>query len=393
MLQTEFTRGLNCNYLRLLLEKEPEEKRYQYCILTRGGIRGLLPCSLRYINGDAYLYYDISSTQNVAQLYGSRKINREWVRDFLWSMKTVKQELGRFLLEDSNVICNPEQIFQDLEKNVFYFMYVPYYQGECSFGNLLNYLVEHIEYEDEILVECVYKMHEQFERSGSAYLQEQIYADALPLEGKIEEKYEEKETPSLAEESIVEKKEEANTWRIEEEPAIDKSEKRNALADKAGEHRGIFSLFESRMKKQKEEREERTAAYEQAGQLTAGYAVAEEPTVYEAEEFGKTMFIKEEPEEEKDHYLTRPDGEIVFQLEKEQTLLGKRSKEADVVLQDAAASRLHARIWKTENGFFLEDLNSTNGTFKNGVKMQPYEKRKLETKDEIRVGKTTFLFR
>ena len=77
MLQTEFTRGLNCNYLRLLLEKEPEEKRYQYCILTRGGIRGLLPCSLRYINGDAYLYYDISSTQNVAQLYGGRKINRE----------------------------------------------------------------------------------------------------------------------------------------------------------------------------------------------------------------------------------------------------------------------------------------------------------------------------
>ena len=78
---------------------------------------------------------------------------------------------------------------------------------------------------------------------------------------------------------------------------------------------------------------------------------------------------------------------------KEQTLLGKRSKEADVLLQDAAASRLHARIWKTENGFFLEDLNSTNGTFKNGVKMQPYEKRKLETKDEIRVGKTIFLFR
>jgi len=50
MLNTEYVRNLNCNYERILLDKKPEEKRYQYCILNRGGIKGLLPCSLRYIN-------------------------------------------------------------------------------------------------------------------------------------------------------------------------------------------------------------------------------------------------------------------------------------------------------------------------------------------------------
>ena len=69
MLNTEYVRNLNCNYERILLDKKPEEKRYQYCILNRGGIKGLLPCSLLYINGVAYLYYDISSKQNVTQLY------------------------------------------------------------------------------------------------------------------------------------------------------------------------------------------------------------------------------------------------------------------------------------------------------------------------------------
>lgn len=59
MIQTEYIRNLNCNYERLLLEEKPEDNRYQYCILTRGGIRGVLPCSLRYINGASYLYYDI----------------------------------------------------------------------------------------------------------------------------------------------------------------------------------------------------------------------------------------------------------------------------------------------------------------------------------------------
>ena len=49
-MQTEFVRSLHANYERILLEGKPEEQRYQYCILNRGGIRGLLSCSLRYMN-------------------------------------------------------------------------------------------------------------------------------------------------------------------------------------------------------------------------------------------------------------------------------------------------------------------------------------------------------
>ena len=112
MLLTEYVRSLNCNYERVLLEEKPEEKRYQYCILNRGGIRGLLSSSLRYINGQAYLYYDISSRQNVAQLYAKRCINRQWVIDFLWNMKQVRKELERFLLDSKNLIWYPEQIMR-----------------------------------------------------------------------------------------------------------------------------------------------------------------------------------------------------------------------------------------------------------------------------------------
>ena len=102
MLQTEYIRSLNNNYERILLDKKPEEKRYQYCILSRGGIKGLLTCSLRYINGLAYLYYDISSKQNVTQIYDNRVINRKWMKDFFWSMKQIQLELARFLLRSAH---------------------------------------------------------------------------------------------------------------------------------------------------------------------------------------------------------------------------------------------------------------------------------------------------
>ena len=74
-------------------------------------------------------------------------------------------------------------------------------------------------------------------------------------------------------------------------------------------------------------------------------------------------------------------------------LIGKKKGETDCVLTDGSVSRLHARITKEEDEFYLEDLNSTNGTFKNGLRLQPYEKRKLMEEDEIRFGKVMLTFR
>ena len=48
----------------------------------------------------------------------------------------------------------------------------------------MEFLIDHIDYEDEALVECVYSMYEQLERNGEVYLQAQIYEDAKRLEGQ-----------------------------------------------------------------------------------------------------------------------------------------------------------------------------------------------------------------
>jgi len=47
------------------------------------------------------------------------------------------------------------------------------------------------------------------------------------------------------------------------------------------------------------------------------------------------------------------------------TVIG-RSEDCHVVIDDRQASRHHARITQTEDGYVLEDLHSKNGTFLNG---------------------------
>ena len=63
-------------------------------------------------------------------------------------------------------------------------------------------------------------------------------------------------------------------------------------------------------------------------------------------------------------------------LEQPSLSVGKKKGEVDLVLQDASVSRMHARITNEEGDTYLEDLNSTNGTFQNGQRMRPYEKKK-----------------
>lgn len=382
MLNIEYVRSLNCNYERILLDYMPEENRYQYSILGRCRIRGLLPCSLRYIDGRSYLYYDISSRQNMALLYGNRCITREWIRDFMWSMKHLQQELGRFLLDIDNVLWYPEHVFQELEKNVFSFLYVPYYNGETGFKKLMEFWVEHIDYNDEGLVECVYRMYERLERNGEIYLHSQIFEDAECLEStKMPEL-----VCTVVEETVVEEiKENVSATVSAEEVRADKLQ----IQPEKSSRKGFRRLLEGKRNRGQKARED----YRQSMQKTmTDYAVAEKTSYDEA--YGQTVYIEEKAElPQQPHRLLTSEGKLLVNLEQPVLSVGKKKEEVDLVLKDASVSRMHARIITEEGHVYLEDLNSTNGTFQNGQRLHPYEKRKLEEGDEIKFGKVVFIFR
>ncbi|MGE0600810.1 MAG: HEAT repeat domain-containing protein [Dehalococcoidia bacterium] len=68
-----------------------------------------------------------------------------------------------------------------------------------------------------------------------------------------------------------------------------------------------------------------------------------------------------------------------------------RSTEADLVLADAEASRKHAQIRASGQTYLITDLESRNGTTVNGEAV--IEPRVLRDGDEIRLGKTSIVFR
>jgi pSer/pThr/pTyr-binding forkhead associated (FHA) protein len=70
-------------------------------------------------------------------------------------------------------------------------------------------------------------------------------------------------------------------------------------------------------------------------------------------------------------------------LDRERIVIG-RGRKADLALAEATISRAHAAIGFDGETFYIEDLNSTNGTLVNGSRIV---RQPLKTQDEIQMGK------
>ncbi|MBI3531586.1 MAG: FHA domain-containing protein [Burkholderiales bacterium] len=84
------------------------------------------------------------------------------------------------------------------------------------------------------------------------------------------------------------------------------------------------------------------------------------------------------------------DGVVIkeVQITKERTTLGRRPYN-DVVIDNLAVSGEHAAVQMTSDEVFLEDLNSTNGTYVNG---KAVKRQQLFNGDTIEVGKYKIQF-
>ncbi len=86
---------------------------------------------------------------------------------------------------------------------------------------------------------------------------------------------------------------------------------------------------------------------------------------------------------------TKADGtQMEFELGERPITIG-RSPDADVVILDEKASRIHCGIRLWDGDFYIKDLKSRNGTVVNN---QRIDVAKLKPGDRIRVGSMSFSF-
>ena len=120
---------------------------------------------------------------------------------------------------------------------------------------------------------------------------------------------------------------------------------------------------------------------------------SEEPGVQAA---AQTEAVREEPpfhgEKGGTTFLKKSAGLVLrsenpaypsMEITGEQFLIGKKKDAVDGFIKARGISRLHGKISKEGGVYYLTDLNSTNGTFLNGGRLEVNEKARIRSGDQV----------
>lgn len=453
MLETRYYKDLNHNYFILKCQEEQTGDRYQLKMITENKIPGLLNCSTRFINGDTCLYYEIHSLQTLQSLFEHRTVNRRQAIRILSGLKRVLQEIQNFLLLDSGLLLMPEYLFANWDVEEVYFVYYPYEMSwkENKLQTLLEFLVDVIDHQDELVVDTIYGLYQLAERE--VFVIEELNCCLEELSGAQEQKGEEGQESSNRQQKIqgFRQPEEgsatlcqnglsdfpmgfpfgAETQEEEEKPILvppmgKKQEKKlilTALVSAVG-GLGVLYIQQRYLLISQEtvilwsllfaflflflitsvlyillkcstclEKRPGQNRYQNSQKEEESYpaSVEEEAAV---ETWGDTVFLfsTEETKENK-LYGTSKGNKYHIDLNKLPCIVGKIPECSDCCIMESSISRLHVKFTGKENAIYMTDMNSTNGTYKNGLRLQPSETVQIEAGDEIRLGKLIFCYR
>ncbi|MCX7710829.1 MAG: FHA domain-containing protein [Clostridia bacterium] len=79
-------------------------------------------------------------------------------------------------------------------------------------------------------------------------------------------------------------------------------------------------------------------------------------------------------------------------INKESFYLGRMKGEVDYAIENHTVSKVHAELISREDGIYLKDLNSKNGTYVNGERIQSNKEILLKNNDKVTLANSSYQF-
>lgn len=427
----QYDRDGSHNYLVLDAEGMDLGK-YEYMMLESNHIEGIIPFSVRRVDGHPFFYYEIDSKQSLNNRYGQGKLSYEKLRSLVKALVGVSERLSGYFLDDEKIVMESQCIFESNSSGDFYFLYLPEYEETIEFGEMIMDLVNT---DDEKAVEFAYKITEALlDGNGN-------YSTAL---GSIlfDDNDEPREYCECVEPHVIG---EYEAYGDEEDDEDGEVVKRRVVKIRIPSKVSILlsilfalvagalwyirvmyiltleenildisilmlcvmmsliSLLQSglggKLKRKKDEgyvddedAEDDEEDYEK--DYVINTPVVAESYQEEEEDCEETVFLGSESNVTlRKLYSINKGCSQNISLDKLPITIGKSPDMADVVIKDPTVSRIHAKIMLESGEAFLQDLNSKNGCFINGKRLLPNEKAVIIPDDEIAFGQCLFIYR
>lgn len=392
MLEETYQRDLNHNYM-IVKAKKQEYEGFSDRIFQENQIPGFLSCQFRSFDGCLYFYYEISGKQSLAQLFHKRKLAKEELLRIIIGLRDNQKMTEAFLLDFRKVLLLPQYLYTDFNATHLYFCYYPDCQEENSLEALGNFILENVDYQDQKAVELAYSFHRE------------IMEENVSLEQLVEHITEEKKNDTIKvenEKAALHEGEGAGEQvsdNISHDDIFGNSEyeremiKNQVLEEDDNRIQGFRRLLQTFIKKIKEYKLPlRFTKETEQNRYEVELDIEEEPYTAYAEPVEATQFFSGEEIEIHGLYYQGSEKYSNFTLEVFPFVIGKGEKGIDGRIVNPLVSRIHSQVDYVDKSYYLTDLNSTNGTYLNGQRLEPHQKIKLTPGDYIQFARVPYLF-
>lgn len=408
---------------------------YLIKMLINNNISGLLSTELNVVNSNPILSYDITSKHSVMSVLENKKADYHLFSSVIQGLHRLCYTLNDFMLDNCYLLLSPEYIFLDGGMEHVYFCYCPVRENNNTYSFsiqlklFLEYIISKLNYDDKDCVAHVYSLYQKsiednFCIDDLIYRSNEIAAES-PKDNLQEEAaniltdnintlhdctFGNNDMQSSSHDSIFIN--EHSLFNICGFPAgtffiitllgslslftiifgvymyFIKRAVSSALAILiciSGPL--ILLLFLPSSLKKRIEKKSLCSAYKDSSDVSKKTSAHIMP-------IGETVLINTNKTLAVPHLVYNGnDFSEDIELTAFPFTIGKLSDSAGYIMDNALISRIHARFYFKEECYYVEDLNSSNGTYVNNVPLSPHTLTEIHDGDYITFACLTYIFK
>lgn len=356
----------------MIIEENTYKHTFEEKMLKENQIRSLLSFYTMELDGKVQFWYEITGLQSLWDYFQQETVTLETLEQVFLYLMLAFEEIRKYLLDTSRIYLDPKGVFVQRQGSFrLYLCYCPFLTEEDGgMDRLTEPLLSIVDHNRDSLARLCYEIYEKsLQKETTLFELHQMVAAVQEQETPGQEEPQ----PSYAmQEQVDESKNEILEEEFSETPQWEEVRKK---VKQLG-----CRLLEMIRQWNKGERPEPF--------LEKDFVIEPEPEacqptqlLHAGEQLCQGRLLYQGQEQEEDFYIS---GNI-FRI-------GSERSSNDGCINSQAVSRHHARISRIQQEFYLEDLNSTNGTMVNGKVINYQEKYRLSYGDQVQFADTLYRF-
>lgn len=421
-----YERNVTGSFMRIAA---PAEGGVDERLLLRRKLPGVLAVEKAYVNGGGQYWYNISGKQSLDTYCSVKEIRMDFVEQLIISVCSLLERMEWNLIRMDCLMLDPELVFISNASQDFVFTLYPggTQKVEQEFQMLMEYLMKKVDHKDTEAVRAVYQIYEHTLEEGYQItdIRSLLFRDKSGL--NQDEEWNRSVASGNGKQSMG-KNNRANL-KCEADRYEDAEQCLSEMHEKTVKNQGTEKAKIDFRKGIRTDRVHKTQNGTGIWRVMKAKLVAwgilqdsENP-----QSINNTKLVEEKRSKKREAEVIYPDLEAEIEPEAvpeihptvcltsfhgqtrgELRYMGNEGfvdimlkdgsarigygKEADISINRETISQFHARIHKEEDGFYIEDLNSTNGTFVNEEPLVYKEQRKLAYNDIVQFADIRYRF-